>query len=148
MADESTMSQDGFDYDTCEMRREFAKLLHKNPEAFDRCVKEYNRFGPRRFPPLPATGGRLRKPDEVLAALLAHYRYRQGNGVTQDEFLVSEAAAGIRAGTLYQSYNWQGEEAIRTALKDARKRAEESSAFRDRLEFYEFAYEAIGGPRG
>lgn len=139
------MSRETLSHDMRRMRREFAKLIQSDPEAFAACVREYNAHGPERFPPIESTGGRMPVPEKSLAFLLADYRIAQENGVTQESFCEEKAGQGINSGDRYFGVQWNSADAIRKKLQDARKKERDDAEFAGEVEFLEFGLKAIRG---
>ncbi|PAU81069.1 hypothetical protein CK501_05770 [Halovibrio salipaludis] len=136
------MKGHGFDYDTQRMRREFARLLEANPEAFKTCVEEYQRRGDEAFPPPERTGGSPKTPEQMLVLLLADYRSRQ-KGETRAAWIARKAEEGIPAKTRFDSKNWQTYDAIEAAIKTAEKRYKQDADFAHDVDFYQWALRVL-----
>jgi hypothetical protein len=117
-----------------EMRRDFAKLIRKNPSAFHICANEYQAIGEAGFPSSKGAG-RPEYPHEVLAYILAKYENRNRiRKTTKQEFCENEIKSVYW--TEFRFHKPNSAAAVEDILKRAKKLKKEDPLFAELTAIY------------
>lgn len=125
-----------------DMRKEFARLIEKDPDAFRQCVAEYQRRGAEAFPPVERTGGRPTTPELNLSMLLADYKARP-EGERRRDWIERKGSEGVQGCTRFQEVSWMTPDALAAALKKAEKNYHESPEFARLTDFRAWALQVL-----
>lgn len=122
-----------------DMRKEFARLIAKDPESFAKCIKEYAVRGASAFPLLnTATAGSKAVPHVLLAGVLAEYNLR--GSVPKDEWLSKMADKGVKGGDRYAIKDNFNDSTLNDWLKMAQKLFRSDPEFAEKVELFEFFF--------
>lgn len=122
-----------------DMRKEFARLIAKDPESFAKCIKEYAVRGASAFPLLvTATAGSKAVPHELLAGMLAEYNLR--GSLSREQWRSKMADRGVKGTDRYAIKGNFTDGTLNDWLTMAQKLFRSDPEFAEKVELFEFFF--------